>query len=101
MLDTDNLVEPQALPVDVTDPHTASGPDTYPRPPHGWTCFHCGETFRDYAKARIHFGEKPSMPVGCSVDLVEYRRMRRALHNATVKLIKLGHPLTRDESDFA
>lgn len=30
--------------------------DTYPAPAHGWTCFHCGETFTSIAKARDHTG---------------------------------------------
>lgn len=32
--------------------------ETYDTPRHGWTCFHCGETFRTEAGARLHFGEK-------------------------------------------
>ena len=32
---------------------------TYTAPPHGWTCFHCGETFRTPGAARLHFGELP------------------------------------------
>ena len=74
---------------------------TYVRPPNGWTCFHCGNTFKDYAAAKVHFGDRPSMPVGCSVDLVEYRRMRRAYHNARLKLIRAGLDLTFDEDEGA
>ena len=33
--------------------------DTYPTPEHGWTCFHCGETFTDYCAALTHFGIDP------------------------------------------
>lgn len=33
---------------------------TYPTPPY-WQCFHCGEKFRTYEGARIHFG--PGEPV--------------------------------------
>lgn len=32
------------------------GPSSYPAPRHGWTCFHCGETFRTYDGALLHFG---------------------------------------------
>ena len=32
------------------------GGEYYSAPPHGWTCFHCGETFRTEAGARLHFG---------------------------------------------
>lgn len=32
---------------------------TYTPPEHGWTCFHCGETFKTITGARLHFGEMP------------------------------------------
>ena len=31
----------------------------YRKPTHGWTCFHCGETFTTEASAREHFGSSP------------------------------------------
>lgn len=37
----------------------AEGPDTYPTPAAGWTCFHCGETFRTARGASLHFGDHP------------------------------------------
>lgn len=43
--------------------------DTYPMPKHGWTCFHCGETFKTPGKAREHFGRTP----------LDNKRMRLAL----------------------
>lgn len=47
----------------------------YPMPAHGWTCFHCGETFRSPGAARRHFGEKPDGATAClhslAADLVE------------------------------
>lgn len=39
--------------------------DTYPMPRHGWTCFHCGETFRTEFKARAHFGSTPEKITKC------------------------------------
>lgn len=39
--------------------------DTYPAPAHGWTCFHCGETFMSIGNAREHFGAKPDAVPGC------------------------------------
>lgn len=33
---------------------------TYTAPEHGWTCFHCGETFKTPDAARLHFGQAPS-----------------------------------------
>lgn len=39
--------------------------DTYQRPAHGWTCFHCGETFSTEGSARVHFGAAPDAEPGC------------------------------------
>ncbi len=41
--------------------------DTYEKPPHGWTCFHCGETFMTVGSAKNHFGETPASQPGCLV----------------------------------
>lgn len=41
--------------------------DTYQAPAHGWTCFHCGETFTTPGSARDHFGAEPSAEPGCMV----------------------------------
>lgn len=41
--------------------------DTYNKPPHGWTCFHCGETFTTVGSARDHFGANPDAQPGCMV----------------------------------
>lgn len=43
--------------------------DSYPWPEHGWTCFHCGETFRTKASARDHFGADPGKEPGCIVKV--------------------------------
>lgn len=44
--------------------------DTCPTPPHGWTCFHCGEhfppTFLGQRDAKVHFGTKPDCEPGCA-----------------------------------
>lgn len=45
-----------------------SGPDTYAPPPHGWTCFHCGETFTTPGSARDHFGTPIAEP-GCVLSV--------------------------------
>lgn len=39
--------------------------EVYSAPPHGWTCFHCGETFTTPGAARNHFGETPQASPGC------------------------------------
>lgn len=41
--------------------------DTYDMPAHGWTCFHCGETFTTPGSAGQHFGSMPDAKPGCLV----------------------------------
>lgn len=36
---------------------------------HGWTCFHCGETFMTIADAKRHFGTDQSDDPGCLLKL--------------------------------
>jgi hypothetical protein len=43
--------------------HEAVAP--FPPPPHGWTCFHCGETFHTVASASEHFGSAVADKPGC------------------------------------
>ena len=47
---------------------------TYPAPRHGWTCFHCGETFIDEKKAREHFGETPDHLASCCLPWSRFSR---------------------------
>lgn len=47
--------------------------DTYPQPAHGWTCFHCGETFTTPGSAQDHFGETPDKVPGCKIKVGEER----------------------------
>lgn len=42
---------------------------TYTAPAHGWTCFHCGETFTTVGSARDHFGATPDATPGCMVKV--------------------------------
>ena len=65
-----------------------TGKDWYkmPRGINGWVCFHCGSHFTNTGTAAVHFGERPSMTVGCKIDVEEYRRMRDALHEAVMEL---------------
>jgi len=39
--------------------------DSYETPRHGWTCFHCGETFKSHDLARDHFGRDPDYGPAC------------------------------------
>lgn len=60
---------------------------TYMQPAHGWTCFHCGETFTTENSARDHFGEYPGTEPAC-IDRAKHsaaellRRARRAEYEA-------------------
>ena len=61
----DNLAG--ASPVDQPVGRPVPERDTYGKPPHGWTCFHCGETFTTTGSARDHFGARPDAEPGCMV----------------------------------
>jgi hypothetical protein len=60
---------------------------TYPRPPHGWTCFHCGETFKTPGSARDHFGRTPDSRPGCilKVQLGEERGLLMELRRVELE----------------
>lgn len=45
--------------------------DTYEAPAHGWTCFHCGETFLAQSEARIHFGAQIDAEPACRLNKSE------------------------------
>jgi hypothetical protein len=64
--------------------------DTYQMPPHGWTCFHCGETFTTVGAARIHFGETPAARPGCleKVSIGAERGLLMALRKAEQRIAK-------------
>lgn len=64
--------------------------DTYPMPAHGWTCFHCGETFRTAGLAREHFGATPDEEPSCKlkVTLKEWGLIYE-LRKATAKVRRL------------
>lgn len=44
--------------------------DTYQKPAHGWTCFHCGETFTTPGSAQDHFGATPKAQPGCVMKVL-------------------------------
>ena len=59
----------------------------YTVPKEGWTCFHCGENFKDFKKAQEHFGLKRDMTSICIVKLckdkcsiMELRKAERLAH---------------------
>ncbi len=42
---------------------------TYPHPPDGWVCFHCGERFTTVGAAGDHFGALPTATPGCALQV--------------------------------
>ncbi len=56
--------------------------DTYAQPAHGWTCFHCGETFTTPGSARDHFGPTPDGVPGCIIKAGDERGLLMALRKA-------------------
>lgn len=58
--------------------------ETYQKPAHGWTCFHCGETFTTIGSAGDHFGAKHDAKPGCMirVQLGDERGLQMALRKA-------------------
>ena len=54
-------------------------PDTYAPPEHGWTCFHCGETFTTENSARLHFGGHKSELAACQIKAADEKGLVKAL----------------------
>jgi hypothetical protein len=73
-----------ASPVDAGVERPEPERDTYDIPQHGWTCFHCGETFTTVGGARTHFGGVPDVAPGCvtKVELGAERGLLTALRKA-------------------
>jgi hypothetical protein len=68
--------------------------DTYIVPEHGWTCFHCGQSFPANAPhlAAEHFGAKPDAIPGCMlrVQYGEEMAALRALRKAEAEIVELS-----------
>ena len=71
--------------------------DTYKMPKYGWTCFHCGETFKKYGAARDHFGENIDGLAGCQIKAGEERGLLMALRKAERRVEELLIIIQRDE----
>lgn len=57
--------------------------ESYAIPEHGWTCFHCGETFTTVGAARDHFGFDPyECEPACRIKLGGERGLVMALRKA-------------------
>jgi phytoene dehydrogenase-like protein len=62
--------------------------DTYSKPEHGWTCFHCGETFKTPGAARDHFGFDPSSDPACRIKVGAERGLLMALRKAEEEIAR-------------
>lgn len=75
--------------------------DTYPQPEHGWTCFHCGETFTKPGAARDHFGFDPSSDPACRIKIGAERGLLMALRKVEAENAELLFKLHEECSDIA
>jgi hypothetical protein len=64
------------------------GPASYDSPEHGWTCFHCGETFHTNEGAKLHFGEQATDQPRCRKMATEIARLRALLTETGQKAIE-------------
>ena len=60
--------------------HIRMAVDENGEPGDGWTCFHCGESFKSDHEgrkaARLHFGERPHQPAACLISEMDLRSLR-------------------------
>jgi hypothetical protein len=75
--------------------------DTYPMPEHGWTCFHCGETFTTPGAARNHFGFEPASDTACRIKIGAERGLIMALRRAEKETADAWAAVHNESSDFA
>ena len=72
--------------------------DICPIPEHGWTCFHCGETFTTVGSAKDHFGTSPAQEAGCvmKIKLGGERGLMMELRKREAELSALRTDLEND-----
>ena len=75
--------------------------ETYPKPEHGWTCFHCGETFTTPESARDHFGFDPSADPGCIIKLGAERGLLMALRKAEAEIADAWAAIHEESTEAA
>lgn len=64
------------------DVATVESETFYTQPEHGWTCFHCGETFTTLGRARDHFGFDPGDDPACRIKIGAERGLVMALRKS-------------------
>ena len=68
---------------------TETPAETFPFSEHGYTCFHCGDTFTTFGAARDHFGFDPSWDPACRIKIGEERGLVMELRKVQLKYIEL------------
>lgn len=71
----------------------------YSTPPHGWTCFHCGDTFTTPGAARDHFGFDPSSDPACRIKIGAERGLVMELRKAEQANAQLAERLHDENSE--
>jgi len=80
-----------------------SNENQYKNPEHGWTCFHCGETFHKLGCAQEHFGETPERQSACQLRedpglLAAFRRLEKEYLDLLMKFQEsdetVGHAMS-------
>jgi hypothetical protein len=74
---------------------------TFPMPAHGFTCFHCGETFTTPGSARDHFGFDPSADPACRIKIGAERGLVMALRRAERDLEDMRRAVADEATDSA
>ena len=62
-------------------------PEFYRNPSHGWTCYHCGETFTVPGLALDHFGS-PLSEAGCQIKAGHERNLLHTLREMEDQLAR-------------
>lgn len=82
-------------------PEELAARDFYQKPEHGWTCFHCGETFTTLGTARDHFGFDPSAEPGCRIKVGAERGLLMALRKAEKECADAWFAIHNETTDAA
>lgn len=75
--------------------------ETYMPPAHGWTCFHCGETFHGQQAARLHFGASVHDEPKCQISAHRLRAMEAELRRYRDEDTDLHREIARLQADHA
>ena len=75
--------------------------DTFTMPVHGFTCFHCGETFTTPGSARDHFGFDPSADPACRIKIGAERGLVMALRKVEKELSDAWRAIHEESTEAA